>query len=466
MLRKIIGTKEFYKRVIALTIPIMVQNGITNLVNMVDNIMIGNVGTAEMTGVAVANQLMFVFNLCIFGAVSGAGIFGAQFYGNGDDKGVRDTFRFKVMFCTLFALAGVALFIFKGEALSILYLQGEGNVEDAAACLAAAKEYIAIMVIGLVPFSIVQCYSSTLRETGETVLPMLAGVCAVAVNMSLNYVLIFGKLGAPALGVAGAAIATVVSRFAELAIVAVWTFIKRARHSFIIGAYSSLRVPLSLVKQIAIKGLPLMLNESLWAAGMATLTQCYSVISLDAMSANTIAQTFSNVFAVVFLSFGMSIGIVLGQQLGAGDLDGAKRDSAKLIAFSVFVSFGVAAAYIIVANFIPEAYNTTPEIKHIATRLMQITALAMPLDAFANASYFTLRSGGKTLITFIFDSCFVWLVSVPVAIILTRFTSLPILPVFATVHFINIIKCVVGFVFVKKGLWVRNIVEDQKKQAV
>lgn len=459
MLRSLIGTKDFYKKVLALTIPIMIQNGITNLVNMLDNIMVGRIGTVEMTGVAVSNQLIFVFNLCIFGAISGAGIFGAQFHGNNDHEGVRHTFRFKLIFCTLLAILGILVLIFFGEPLIMLYLKGEGSASDAAASLGFAKDYMRIMLIGLIPYTIAQCYSSTLRETGKTVLPMAAGIIAVAVNLCFNYVLIFGKLGAPKLGVSGAAIATVISRFAELLIVAVWTRLHSKKNPFIVGAFRSLYVPRRLTGQILLKGTPLMLNETLWAAGIATLNQCYSLRGYNVVSANNISQTFFNVFSVAFMAVGMAIGIMLGQMLGAGDNEGAKSASRKLIAFSFFVSVIVSAAYAVCAEFIPLAYNTTDEVRLLATRLMQITALAMPIDAFANASYFTLRSGGKAFITFLFDSCFMWLISVTTAMILVNFTSMPILPLYAVCQFINIIKCIIGFILVKKGIWIKNIVK-------
>lgn len=459
MLRSLIGTKDFYKKVLALTIPIMIQNGITNLVNMLDNIMVGRIGTVEMTGVAVSNQLIFVFNLCIFGAISGAGIFGAQFHGNNDHEGVRHTFRFKLIFCTLLSILGIGILLFFGEPLIMLYLKGEGNATDIEASLSFAKSYMGIMLIGFVPYTIAQCYASTLRETGKTVLPMMAGVIAVGVNLCFNYVLIFGKLGAPKLGVNGAAIATVISRFAELLIVAVWTRVHAKKNPFILGAFRSLYVPGKLTAQIIIKGMPLMLNETLWAAGIATLNQCYSMRSYDVVSANNISQTFFNVFSVAFMAVGMAIGIILGQMLGAGDESGAKDASKKLIAFSFFVSVIVSAVYIVCAEFIPNAYNTTDDVRMLATRLMQITALAMPIDAFANASYFTLRSGGKAFITFLFDSCFMWFVSVPTALILVNFTSMHILGLYAICQFINIIKCIIGFSLVKKGIWIRNIVK-------
>ena len=174
MLKTLVGDRNFYKNLIRLTLPIMIQNGITNFVNMLDNIMIGAVGTAPMTGVAIANQLFFVFNLCIFGAVSGAGIFGTQFFGSGDHDGVRHTFRFKLIFCSLITFLSIALFFFCGEPLLQLYMQGEQGVTDAAATLYHAKNYLQIMLVGLLPYTVVQCYSSTLRESANPTPPMVA----------------------------------------------------------------------------------------------------------------------------------------------------------------------------------------------------------------------------------------------------------------------------------------------------
>lgn len=460
ILNKYIGDKQFYTRVLRLAVPIMIQNGITNFVNMLDNIMVGGIGTNEMTGVAVANQLMFVFNLCVFGAVSGAGIFVAQFFGNGNIKGVRDTFRFKMIITLLLTAAATAVFIFAGEPLVNAFLRGEGEDVDPTATLGFAKEYINIMLIGLVPYSIVQSYSSTLRETDKTVPPMMAGITAVAVNLSLNYVLIWGKFGAPKLGVAGAAIATVISRFAELAVIVIWSSIHKKDNPFIIGAYRSLRVPLPLVGQIVRKGFPLMMNEALWASGIAVLNQCYSVKGLEVVSANNIQQTFFNVFSVAFMAVGVSIGIIVGQQLGGGLLEEARDTAVKMRVFSVMVSIVIGAIYFVCAEFIPQVYKTTDEIRELATGMMRICALAMPIDAFAHASYFTLRSGGKTFITILFDSCFVWLVSVPTALILVNFTSLTILPLFAICQAVNFIKDILGYVLVKKGIWLNQIVSE------
>lgn len=458
MINKFFGTKAFYKQLILLMIPIMIQNGITNFVNMLDNIMVGQVGTLQMTGVAVCNQLIFVFNLCVFGAISGAGIFGAQFYGKGDHKGLRDSFRFKFIFCLTITLICIGIFVFWGENLIGFYLKGEGNTEIAAASLTYAKKYLLVMLIGMIPYTIAQCYASTLRETGQTFVPMLAGVAAVVVNLSLNYVLIFGKLGVPALGVEGAAIATVISRFVELAVVVLWTHYHKDKNKFIVGAFKSFKIPAKLCGQIFIKGLPLMANETLWAAGIATINQCYSARGIHVVAAINISSTFYNVFSVSFLAVGMAIGILIGQQLGAGETKKVRDTARHCITFSVLVSIGIGVVYALISKFIPYAYNTDNEVRALATGLMQITAITMPFEAYANATYFTLRSGGKTFITILFDSCFVWGISVVAAFILCHYTTLPILTIFLICNLLNFIKCLLGFIFISKGVWIKNIV--------
>ncbi len=274
-----------------------------------------------------------------------------------------------------------------------------------------------------------------------------------------NYVLIFCKLGAPRLEANGAAIATVISRFAELLFLVVYSIIKRRHYCFLLDAFKGVYVPFKLIRVIVRKGMPLMANEAMWSAGIAFVNQCYSVRGMNVVAANNISQTFFNVFSVAFMAVGVAIGIVLGHDLGSGNTKYAKRTAARLIVFSVFVSVIVASVYFIAARFIPSIYNTTDEVKVLAMNLMRITAIAMPIDAFAHASYFTLRSGGKVLITILFDSVFVWAISVSSAFILVHYTSLSILAIYAIVQGLNILKCVLGYIFVKKGNWIKTIID-------
>ena len=184
------GSKAFYKMTLSIAIPIMIQNGITNFVGLLDNIMIGRVGTEPMSGAAIVNQLIFVYNLCLFGGVSGAGIFTAQFFGQQNHDGIRQTVRFKLWTVTVITALATFIFTAFGSDLIRLYLQGNGSAESAAATLHYGRQYLLIMLAGLPPFMLVQAYSSTLRECGQTMLPMKAGITAVFINLILNYILI------------------------------------------------------------------------------------------------------------------------------------------------------------------------------------------------------------------------------------------------------------------------------------
>ena len=458
-MKKYIGDKKFYMMALSIAVPIMIQNGITNFVAMLDNIMIGRVGTEQMSGVAVANQLLMILNISIFGMVSGAGIFGAQYFGSNNMRGVRDTFRFKIVSNALLITAIILLMYFKGGALITLYLHEGEAAGSAEATLRYGVQYLRLMLIGMVPYAMTQIYASTLREMGETVAPMRAGVAAVIVNTALNYILIFGKFGAPRLGVAGAAIATVVSRFVECGMIMRWTHKRSESLVFIKGAYKTLRVPADLVKKILIKGSPLMINEVLWSVGMAALMQCYSMYGLVVIAGLNIASTISNVCNVIWLAMGNALAIIIGQLLGAGKMEEAKDTDRKLIFFSVASCFAIGAVLILLAPLFPQIYNTSDEVRSLAEKFIIIGACLMPVQAFLHASYFTLRSGGRTVVTFCFDSGFIWVCTIPLAFFLSRYSGLPILATYILCQAVDIIKCVIGYVLVKKGVWLQNIVE-------
>lgn len=460
-MKRFIGNKQFYRMVLIIAIPIMIQNGITNFVGMLDNIMIGRVGTEQMAGVSIANELMFVFNLAIFGAISGPGIFGAQFFGNGDHEGVRHTFRFKVIIGSIISLVGILIFSTIGEQLISLYLHESKEVSNIEAALGYAKDYLRVMLFGLIPFVASQCYSSTLRETGETKVPMIAGIVAVLVNLLFNALLIFGLCGLPKLGAVGAAIATVISRFVETLIIIIWTHRHTEQNKFIVNAYQTLYIPGSLVKNMMIKGTPLFINEALWAGGMTMMTQCYSKRGLEVIAGLNIANTITNLFNIVFIALGSAVAIIVGQLLGANKMKEAKETAGKLIFFSVMSCVIVGFAMGLIAPLFPRIYKVTDNVKYLATNFIIIMALSMPFNACTHASYFTLRSGGKTIVTFLFDSVFVWVCCVPSAFVLIKFTTLTILPIYLLCRATEIIKCIIGLALVKKGVWLNNIVVNK-----
>ena len=458
---KFIGSKEFYKRVCYLAVPMIIQNAITSFVSFLDNIMVGQIGTEQMSGVAIVNQLLFVFNICIFGGVSGAGIFGTQFFGKGDYEGQKHAFRFKMYASMIIACIALGLFVFLDDQLIGLYLNDTGSVGDIVLALQYGKEYMLIMTASLIPFAICQAYVSTIRETGQTFVPMLASVVAVLTNLVLDYVLIFGVGSIPGYGVAGAAIATVIARFVECIIVVVWTHRNVEKNRFIRGAYKSLRIPGSICKDIFSKGTPLMLNEMFWAAGMAVISQCYSVRGLEIVAAQNISSTITNLFNIVYIQLGACISIVVGQLLGAGKIEEAKDADNKMIFFSVGCCAVVAAVMAGIGRFFPSIYNTEESIKELARTFILISALVMPLCAFSHCSYFTLRSGGKTVVTFLFDSVYTWVLVIPIAYVLANFSPLSIAMVFFLVQFTEIIKVTIGFFMVRSGVWLQNIVEEK-----
>ena len=461
MFRKLIGDRAFYRRVIAVALPIIIQNGIANFVSLLDNIMVGQLGNNPMSGVSIVNQLLFVFNLCIFGATSGAGIFTAQFHGSQDHSGIRHTFRFKVLAGLLITLLGVGLFLLADTALINLYLTGEGDATDARQILLYGKDYLHIMLWGLPAFALSNAYAGTLRESGQTRIPMLSSVSAMLTNMVLNWVLIFGHFGLPAMGVEGAAIATVISRYVELAVVVIWTHRHPDAMPFIRGAFRGFSIPKELFARIIRKGMPLLVNEALWSIGMATINQCYSTRGLDVVPAQQISSTMYNLSGVVYLALGNAVGILIGQMLGAGETEEKVRDTdRKLIFASVVSCFLFGALMAAISPFFPLLYQSTDSVRLLATRLICISALFLPFHGYTHATYFTLRSGGQTLVTFLFDSCFVWVFCVPLAMILSRFTALPILPLYFICCATDLVKCAIGAVMIKQGKWIQNLTKQ------
>lgn len=458
---KFIGDRAFYQMALSLVIPVIVQNTVTNFVNLLDNVMVGSLGTTSMSGVAIANQIIFIFNLSIFGALSGAGIYAAQFAGAKDWTSFRATFRFKLLVSIIITGLGVLLLSQWPSQILSLYLQGEGNPADSAAMLFHGLQYMKIMLWGFLPFALAQSYASALREAGETALPMRATVIAVFVNLFFNYVLIFGKLGFPALGVRGAALGTVFSRVAELLVVAIAAHRKLERFPFLAGLYRSARIGKDLTRNMIIKGMPLFVNEFLWSTGMAAMNQLLSTKDLRVVGALSIAHTFINLFGVFFFSMGTAVAIIIGQSLGAGDEELAKEQVWKLLFFSAAVASALGVLLGLSAEWITLIYKTEPEVRSLAAVFMQVDAFCFPFQAAANCCYFAVRSGGRTILTMLFDSVYVWVLCVPYTYALITWTSLGIEAIYPLHQLIHIAKAIMSVIVVNTGIWARNLVAEK-----
>lgn len=460
-IKKYIGDKAFYKMIMGIALPIMIQNGISNFVSLLDNLMVGRLGTEAMSGVSVVNQFLFIFNLMIFGATSAAGIFMAQYHGYGDKEGEKHTFRFKFLICVIAGIIGtIVLGVFSEQFIS-LFLKGESIDGDAALTLETGKQYLFIMLFGLIPFAVSNVYSSSMRETNDAVTPMIASLIAVATNFIFNLLLIFGYMGFPALGAVGAAIATVISRFVELLILVIYTHVRHKKYEYIEGAFRSMYIPKKLCKEIIIRGMPLMINEFFWSIAITMSNQCYSTRALEVVAAQNIYTTILNLFNVVYLSMGNAIAIVVGNLLGAGKLDEARDTDRKMVAFSVFcgVIMGVFLAGI--STVFPLLYNTSEHVRNLATYMILFSSILMPINAFVDASYFTMRSGGQMLITVLFDSVYMWVIKLPVCFCLAYFTSIDIYWLFAIGQTVESLRAILGGIFMSKGAWVRQLVKSE-----
>ncbi len=455
-IKRYFGTRAFYKTVLTVAMPIMLQNLITNFVSLLDNIMVGALGTEQMSGVSIVNQICMIYILALFGGMSGIGIFTAQFYGKKDVRGVAYTVRFKLVVALVTCLAGGLVLILFDDQLISLFLHESGSEGDIALTLGFAKTYLRHYLAGLLPLALVQAYAGTLRETGNTFIPMLAGMAAVATNCLFNYLLIFGKLGFPALGVAGAAIATNIARVLEMGILAVYIIAKRKLHPWFFMREG--KIPGSLIRSMMLKGSPLLVNEVLWSSGMSALSVAFSLHGLDVVAAYSISSTVTNLFSVTFMAMGVSIGIIVGQNLGAMKYRTAVGNVRRMFMFTTLLSVGIGAVMFFCAPVVGRFYNTTDTVKALAVYLIRVYVFVMPMHALTNASYFTLRSGGKTLITFLFDAGSVWLLMVPGAFALFYLAHLNIHALYPAVMGLEIFKVILGLVLVKKKVWMRTIV--------
>ncbi len=458
--KRFIGDRAFYAALVTLVLPLAIQQGITSFVNLLDNVMVGALCTESISGVAIVNQLVFVFQLTIFGALSGASIFGAQYAGIGDHEGLRHAFRFKLAVGLIITALATTLFAVYGEQLISLYIHDtSASAASPELTMSEAKGYLGIVLWGLFPFMVSQSFGSTLRETGETKAPMRASIISIAVNLVLNYLLIYGKLGFPNMGVRGAALATIIARYIEAAFLIAYTYSNRAKHPFIDGALRSLRIPGALVKRILATGAPLLINEFLWSSGTALINQSYSYRGLQVVAATNITSTVWMLFAVLMFAMGNAVSIMGGQKLGAGDIQGAREENAKLIFADVVLHILIGLAIIAFSGLIPRIYNVGDDVRALTAKMIAISGATLWLHALTHAAYFTVRSGGRTIITFLFDSGFTWAVALPLAYVLCYLTSLDIVLVYACLQACDLIKAALFLPLLIKGTWARNVID-------
>ena len=460
-MKKYFGDKSFYKKVILIALPIMLQQGITQFVSLLDNVMIGNFSDTAMAGVSVVNQIIFVFNFVIIGALAAVGIYIAQYFGANDQHNQMLCFRLKFWVGLIILLLMILIILVFGDYLINAFLTNPSSQEEKLAIETSAKDYLFIISFTFLPYTISQIYSSTLREVGETVKPMIAGAIAVVVNGLFNMWFIYGGLGVPAMGASGAAIATLIARIVEMLFLIFFTHKHHKKFNFVEGVFKSVYVPKRIIKNVLIKGTPLIFNELLWSLGTTLLLRIYSNRGTDILKAFSISSTTTNLFYIIFGAMASAISIMVGQSLGAGNLEEAVDNDRKLIMFSVIVCFIFGIILACIAPIIPMLYkDISQNVGKLATSLMFVIAGCMIIFSFNTSCFYTLRAGGVTFVTFLFDSLFVWVVSLPLALVLVKLTDASIVLVYFIVQITEIIKSVIGYLLIKSKIWVKNLVVE------
>jgi putative MATE family efflux protein len=450
-MKSLIGDKKFYQRLIAITVPIILQQLITSSVQLVDNIMVGQLAEIQSNAVFVVNQIYFVLMLITFGVMSGAGIYSAQYYGAKDFDKLKQTFRFKLNAGIVVGLLSFLVFTFLQRFLI-------SNFTDESVTIGLGMSYMNTIRWAIIPFILSIAISSTFREIGIVKPLLYISIVAIFTNTVLNYILIFGHLGFDAMGTDGAAIATLIARCVEFLLMV--GFLMKRGIVFKTKLIDLFKINKKVLIAIVAVGAPLTLNEFLWSMGQTMFVKAYSERGTNALGAMYITNSVSQLVFVTFGAWATGIAVMVGNTLGENRLDIAKDNAKKLIftafAFSIFtgvILFGL-------SYFIVDIFQFEDITKSWASFNIRVNALFIPLYSLNVAIYFTLRSGGDMRSTVMMDSGFMWVVSVPVALSLAYFTTLPITLMFLLVQSLEIPKSIFGLYRYKKEYWLKNLAKN------
>lgn len=447
-MNKYFGDKAFYKTLFTVAAPLILQQLITTSVQLVDNVMVGKLGEEAIGAVSVVNQLYFVVILITFGALGGAGIFTAQYFGSKDYDKLKQTFRFKLIIGMFIALLSFVVFSLFGRSLIMIFTDNETTIE-------LAMTYLSYARWSAFPWILSVAIANTFRETGITKPLLVISIVAILTNTVLNYLLIFGNFSFPKLGVEGAAIATTISRFVEFFLM--FILLSKKGHVFNTSLKEVFKIDRKLLISIFVMALPLLLNELFWSTGQTVFLHAYSRRGDQALAAMNITSAISQLVFVTFGAIATAVAVLVGNTLGRNELEEAKDNAKKLIATAVIVAAAAGLILFALSFFILNIYDVSDATKQIAQFNIRINALFIPVFSFNVTLYFTLRAGGDTKSTFLMDAGYMWFLPVPIALLLSYFTDMPVTMMFLFVQMLDIPKMLIGLSRYRKEHWVRNL---------
>lgn len=452
------GPLSFYRRALCIALPVMAQLLIQNLVSLIDNFMVAGLGDTKMSGVNVAGQVNFIFIVLVLNVFcAGAGIFMSQFKGAGDGEGMRQVFRYKLIVC----LAGAAawtLFCAVNPA-PVLGLMVRGNAH-AAPIVTQAVLYQRLIAWTWIPMAVSAAVTSSLRETGEVRVPLIISVAATIVNTCGNFILIYGNFGAPRLEVAGAAVATIIARAAEM--LAFIAFLAVRRPEFATRPADLLKVRLSLAGTILAKSAQIAVAEMTWVVSETIATAVYNGRGgAEIVSGMAAGFTIANLFFVSFSGIFTATGVIIGTTLGAGRLDEARRQKGWIVRGAAVFGICFALLGFLSALLIPLVYGSlSGGARSVARGIVCVAAAYMVVWCVVNAQFAVSRTGGDTAMGVIVDSTGTLMMFLPAMVLLARFTALGPVAMYAIAKLSDFYKMTVAALWLRKERWLRNLAQE------
>ncbi len=442
-------TKSYIIKVFTLALPVMFQQFITAFASLIDNLMVGSNGKHAINAVGASGSIFFVIMLLGYGVTNGVGIFIAQQFGSKKFKGMHHTFLIGIIASVILGtISAVFVYAFKDMLINIFTRVEIQHI--------LAYKYLKIAVFTYPIILVSMCITGAYRRCGNTFSPMVAGLIAIGLNTFLNFLLINGNLGFPALGVQGAAIATLIARIVELIILIIIMEIKHMpfRPKFL----DIFTIPLSLVKKVLTASVPLTINEFLWGTGMTLIMAFYGLKTEDNYTSVQMAYTTANLLFVVMSGFAISVSVLIGQELGKDELEEAKNQSVMLNKLSVMTGLIVTLVAIMLSFITPNLYEVSPEIRENSANILRIIALYFPIYIITATLFFTLRAGGDVKGVLYVDGLFMIFIGVPIAFVLNKYFSLPIVLTFFIAQSTDILKLYVINLRYKTYIWVKKLI--------
>ncbi|MGL5055632.1 MAG: MATE family efflux transporter [Fusobacteriaceae bacterium] len=417
-LKKYAEDKGFYKTLFAITIPIVLQNLVATAINLLDTLMIGNVGEKELAAVGIANQFYFLFNLTIFGVASGCGVFIAQLWGTKDVKNIKSTLGFGLISGILITLVFSTVAIFFPKSIMQIFSKDLRVIE-------IGEEYLIIVAVSYIFTAISFSYSAALRSVRNTSLPMWASLGALFINGILNYILIFGKFGFAPLGVKGAAIATLIARAAEVLIIL--GIIYSRDHVLKAGIKELCNSSKAMIKTIIDISTPVILNDICFGLVTVTYSAIYGRISTEAIAAVQIATTVFSLFTVIIFGLANAAVVVVGNEIGAGNTDKGINYANRITSLSILVGLFLALSLAALATVIPGLFNVSEIVKKDVFYILIIYSLMMIPRVYTFVVIVgVFRGGGECVYGGVVQAGTSWLIGIPLAYFTAHVLHLPI----------------------------------------